>query len=147
MMTSYTTSQMEVVLDTDVVLAAVLSERGASRQLLLRIVDGLLPAAISVPLILEYEAVLKRPEHRRASGMSIDDVNVILDQIAASMQHVPLFYLWRPQLRDAKDDMVLETAVNGQAEVIVSFNVRDFGEAPRRFGVDVSRPGELLRRL
>ena len=79
---------MKVVLDTDVVLAAVLSERGASRQLLLRIVDGLLPAAISVPLILEYEAVLKRPEHRRASGMSLDDVDIILDQVAASMQHV-----------------------------------------------------------
>ena len=138
---------MKVVLDTDVVLAAVLSERGASRQLLLRIVDGLLPAAISVPLILEYEAVLKRPEHRRASGMSLADVDIILDQIAASTQHVPLFFLWRPQLRDAKDDMVLETAVNGQAAVIVSFNVRDFGEAPRRFGIEVTRPGDLLRRL
>lgn len=138
---------MLVVLDTDVMLAAVLSERGASRQLLLRIVDGRLPAAVSVPLILEYEAVLKRPEHRRASGLSVADVDVILDQVAASMRHVPLFYLWRPLLRDAKDDMVLETGINAGAEMIVTFNIRDFGQAPHRFGIEVFRPGELLRRL
>jgi predicted nucleic acid-binding protein len=54
---------------------------------------------------------------------------------------------WRPLLRDAADDMVLETAVNGGAETIVSFNLRDFGTAPRRFGIEVLRPGELLRRL
>lgn len=138
---------MLVVLDTDVMLAAVLSDRGASRQLLLRAVDGLLAAAVSVPLILEYEAVLKRPEHRNACGLSAADMDVILDQVAASMRHVRLFYLWRPLLRDAADDMVLETAVNGGAETIVSFNLRDFGTAPRRFGIEVLRPGELLRRL
>ena len=138
---------MKVVLDTDVVLAAVLSERGASRQLLLRVVDGVSPAAVSVPLMLEYEAVLKRPKHLQASGLSVDDVEIILDQFASSMQPVDLFFLWRPLLRDAEDDMVLETAVNGQANLIVTFNTIDFGDVPRRFGVGVSRPGELLRRL
>jgi putative PIN family toxin of toxin-antitoxin system len=138
---------MKIVLDTDVVLAAVLSERGASRQLLLRVVDGALPAVVSVPLILEYEAVLKRPKHLQASGLSIDDADIILDQLAASMQPVDLFFLWRPLLRDAEDDMVLETAVNGGADTIVTFNTGDFGEAPSRFGITVSRPGDLLRRL
>lgn len=138
---------MKVVLDADVVLAAVLSERGASRQLLLRVVDGVLPAVVSVPLMLEYEAVLKRPKHLQASGLSVDDVEIILDQFAASMQPVDLFFLWRPLLRDAEDDMVLETAVNGQANLIVTFNTSDFGDVPRRFGVELSRPGELLRRL
>ena len=138
---------MKVVLDTDVVLAAVLSERGASRQLLLRVVDGVSPAVVSVPLMLEYEAVLKRPKHLQASGLSVDDVEIILDQFASSMQPVDLFFLWRPLLRDAEDDMVLETAVNGQANLIVTFNTIDFGDVPRRFGVGVSRPGELLRRL
>ena len=137
---------MKLVLDTDVVLSAVLSERGASRQLLLRVVDGVLPAVVSVPLMLEYEAVLKRPKHLQASGLTIDDV-VILDQLAASMEPVNLFFLWRPLLRDAEDDMVLETAVNGQANMIVTFNTSDFGDVPQRFGVEVSRPGEVLRRL
>ena len=138
---------MKIVLDTDVVLAAVLSERGASRQLLLRVVDGGLPAAVSVPLMLEYEAVLKRPKHLQASGLTVDDAEIILDQLAATMQPVDMFFLWRPLLRDAEDDMVLETAVNGQANLIVTFNTSDFGDVPRRFGIEVSRPGELLRRL
>ncbi len=138
---------MKVVLDTDVVLAAVLSERGASRQLLLRVVDGALPAVVSVPLMLEYEAVLKRPQHLQASGLTVDDVEIVLDQLAASMQPVDLFFLWRPLLRDAEDDMVLETAVNGGADAIVTFNTGDFGDVPRRFGITVSRPGDLLRRF
>jgi putative PIN family toxin of toxin-antitoxin system len=138
---------MKVVLDTDVIVAAVLSERGASRQLLLRVVDGLLDGAISVALILEYEAVLKRPENLRLSKLTSDDVDVILDQVAASMEHVEMFYLWRPLLRDPEDDMVFETAFNGHADVIATFNIGDFGDAPRRFGIDVIRPGDLLRRL
>lgn len=138
---------MKVVLDIDVVLAAVLSERGASRQLLLRVVDSALPAVVSVPLMLEYEAVLKRPQHLRASGLTVDDVEIILDQLAASMHPVDLFFLWRPLLRDAEDDMVLQTAVNGGADTIVTFNTGDFGDVPKRFGFEVSRPGDLLRRL
>ncbi len=138
---------MKVVLDTDVVLAAVLGERGASRQLLLRVVDSALPAVVSVPLMLEYEAVLKRPQHLRASGLTVDDVEIILDQLGASMHPVDLFFLWRPLLRDAEDDMVLETAVNGGADTIVTFNTGDFGDVPKRFGIEVSRPGDLLRRL
>ncbi len=136
---------MKLILDTDVIVAAVLSERGASRQLLLRVMDGMHEGAISVPLILEYESVLKRPEHLKASGLSEDDVNVILDQVAESMEHVEMFYLWRPMLRDAHDDMVLETAVNGRADVIVTFNLADFGDVPRRFGIEAIRPGEFLR--
>lgn len=138
---------MKVVLDTDVVLAAVLSDRGASRQLLLRVVEGAFPAVVSVPLMLEYEAVLKRPQHLRASGLSVDDIEIILDQLAASMLPVDLYFLWRPLLRDAEDDMVLETAVNGGADTIVTFNTGDFGAEPGRFGITLIRPGDLLRRL
>ncbi len=138
---------MKVVLDTDVVLAAVLSERGASRQLLLRVADGLLPAVVSVPLMLEYEAVLKRPKHLQASGITVGDMEIILDQLAASMQPVDLYFLWRPLLRDSEDDMVLETAVNGGADTIVTFNTGDFGDVPERHGIKVNRPSDLLRRL
>jgi|TARA_Y100000031_G_scaffold144478_1_gene175991 putative PIN family toxin of toxin-antitoxin system len=138
---------MKLVLDTDVIVASVLSERGASRQLLLRVVDGLLEGAVSVPLMLEYESVLKRSETLKASRLTEGDVDVVLDQLAASMEHVEMFFLWRPMLRDAGDDMVLETAVNGQADSIVTFNVTDFGDTPLRFGIELIRPGELLRRL
>ncbi len=138
---------MKLVLDTDVVVASVLSERGASRQLLLRVVDGLLKGAVSVPLMLEYESVLKRSKILKASNLTENDMDVVLDQLAASMEHVEMFFLWRPMLRDAGDDMVLETAVNGGADTIVTFNVADFGDAPRRFGIELTRPGDMLRRL
>ena len=138
---------MKLVLDTDVVVASILSERGASRQLLLRVVDGLLKGAVSVPLMLEYESVLKRSKILKASNLTENDVDVVLDQLAASMEHVETFFLWRPMLRDTGDDMVLETAVNGQADAIVTFNVADFGDAPRRFGIELTRPGDILRRL
>jgi len=80
-------------------------------------------------------------------GITSKDVDVILDQLAASMEHVERFDLWRPMLRDAEDDMVLETAVNGQADVIATFNIGGFGDAPRRFGIEMIRPGDLQRRL
>ena len=150
MVTSYTIRYgvwMKLVLDTDAIVAAVQSERGASRELLLRIVVGELAAGVSVPLLLDYEAVLKRPAQLAASGLSTADIDVFLDEIAAVMEHVRLFFLWRLALRDAGDDMVLETAVNGGADCIVTFNDADFGAAPSRFGIAVIRPGPLLGSL
>jgi predicted nucleic acid-binding protein len=97
--------------------------------------------------MLEYEAVLKRPEHLRAAGITIGGAEVILDQLAASMTPVQMFFLWRPLLRDGADDMALETAVNGSADTIVTFNTRDFGDVPGRFGIEVCRPAEFLRRF
>ena len=104
-------------------------------------VDGQLLALVSVSLMLEYEAVLKRPEHLYAAGITLEDVEVILDQLAASMTPTDLFFLWRPLLRDGADDMALETAVNGSADVIITFNTRDFGNIPGGFGIEVCRQG------
>ncbi|WP_242482307.1 PIN domain-containing protein [Thiocystis violacea] len=74
-------------------------------------------------------------------------MDVILDQLAAVLRRVPIWYLWRPQLRDANDDMVLEAAANAAATHLVTFNIRDFGEAPSRFGILLCRPAELARNL
>jgi predicted nucleic acid-binding protein len=138
---------MIVVLDTDMLVAAVMSASGASRFLLREIGLGRLTAAASVPLLLEYEAVLKRLETLQRAGATIEDMDVILDQLAATLQRVPIWYLWRPLLRDIKDDMVLEAAANGAATHLVTFNIRDFGEAPRRFDIELCPPAELARRL
>jgi putative PIN family toxin of toxin-antitoxin system len=138
---------MIVVLDTDVIVAAVVSPRGASRFLLREVGLGRLTAAASVPLFLEYEAVLKRPETLRRTGGTVADMDIILDQLAAMLQQVPIWYLWRPQLRDANDDMVLEVAANAAATHLVTFNIRDFGAAPSRFGITLCRPAQLARIL
>lgn len=101
----------------------------------------------SVPLFAEYEAVMTRAEHLAAAGVSESDVVNLLDAFAAVLQPVEIAYLWRPQLRDPDDDMVLEAAANGRADAIVTFNMRDFIDAAKLFGVDVLSPADALRRL
>lgn len=102
---------------------------------------------LSVALALEYESVCCEPEHRLASGLSADEVGIFLDALIALAEPVRTHFLWRPQLRDPGDEMVLETAVNGRAGLLVAFNLRDFGSAPSRFGIEVLLPAEALKRL
>ena len=97
--------------------------------------------------MLEYEAVCSRTEHLAAAGLSTQELGVFLDALAALAEPVETHYLWRPQLRDPGDEMVLEAAVNGGAQAIVTFNLRDFGLAPSAFGIDVLLPRDALRRL
>ena len=133
------------VLDTDVLVAAFRSGLGASRQILEKALAGEFELLLSVPLMFEYEAVLTRPEHLLASRASAEDVAAVLDSLAAVGKRVRLVFRWRPQLVDPNDDMVLETAVNGQADAIVTFNERDFNPVAARFGCRVMRPGEFLQ--
>ncbi|HMD95962.1 MAG TPA: PIN domain-containing protein [Terriglobia bacterium] len=135
------------VLDTDGMVAAFRSDAGASRQVLLAALAGRFDLLLSVPLMLEYEAVLSRPEHRAASGASARDVADVLDGLAALGKRVRLAFRWRPALPDPSDDMVLETAINGHAHAIVTFNERDFNPIAAEFGCLAMRPGELLRVL
>lgn len=138
---------MRIVLDTNVLVAAVRSDAGASRQLLEGALDRRYVLVLSVPLMIEYEAVLVRPEHLEVSKLSAEDVGVILDALAAVGEPVRLSFLWRPMLNDPADDMVLEAAVNGRAELLVTFNRRHFARAAGLFEVAIASPGEALRRL
>ena len=99
----------------------------------------------SVPLFLEYEAVATRSQHLDAAGLSQADVTNVLDVLSGYVEPVEIHYLWRPRLRDLADDMVLEVAVNGRADAIVTFNGGDFGAVPKSFGVAVRAPTDILR--
>jgi putative PIN family toxin of toxin-antitoxin system len=123
------------VLDTDVMVAALRSDRGASRQLLLASLNQRFELLLSVPLILEYEAVLTRPQHLVACGLSRAEVGRVLDDLAAVARPVRLAFRWRPRLSDPDDDMVLETAINGSASAIVTFNQRDFAPRHKRLSL------------
>ncbi len=101
---------------------------------------------MSVPLFLEYEAVLTRPGHLSESGLSVAEVGGFLDYLAGLVDPVKLHFLWRPQLADVADEMVLETAINGRADCIVTFNAGHFAPAAR-FGVEIITPAEMMRRL
>jgi len=98
-------------------------------------------------LFLEYEEVLACAEHRLAQGLTPEEVNEFLAGFAALIEPVELHFRWRPQSPDTNDEMVLEAAVNGHADAIVTYNVADFLQPSRRFGVRVLTPPEVLKEL
>jgi len=138
---------VKVVLDTDVVVAGMRSPGGASAEILRKARQGRVTLLVSVPLAVEYEAVCSEIEHRLAAGLSEREVEIFLDAVVAMAEPVKTHFLWRPQLRDPGDEMVLEAAVNGQADLLVTFNVRDFGTVPSRFGIEVMIPRDALERI
>ena len=136
-----------MVLDTDVIVAAMRSPTGASAAILRAARRGRPTVLLSVALALEYETVCSQADHRLASGLSDQEVETFLTALIALAEPVKTHFLWRPQLRDAGDEMVLEAAVNGHADALVTFNVRDFGVVPSRFGIEVLLPREAIGRV
>jgi len=136
-----------MALDTDVVVAGMRSPTGASAALLRAAKEGQVTVVLTVALAMEYESVCSRTEHRVVSGMSEEDVDVFLTALIALAEPVETHFLWRPQLRDPGDEMVLEAAVNGRASALVTFNIRHFGVIPSRFGIEVLRPKEAIGRI
>jgi putative PIN family toxin of toxin-antitoxin system len=123
------------------------SPGGASAAILRAARQSKITLLVSVPLAVEYEATCSEAEHRLAAGLSEREVEIFLDAVMAMAEPVKTHFLWRPQLRDPGDEMVLETAVNGQADALVTFNVRDFGSVPERFGIKLMIPREAIRRV
>ena len=137
-----------VVLDTNVLVAALWSRKGGSFQIVDRALRGELQIAVSVALVLEYEDVLKRAAMREASWANIMDLDVILDTLLVHAKLVsPITVRGRPFLRDANDDMVLECALQARADAIVTMNLRDFALVPGKFGIDIVNPGLFLARM
>lgn len=136
-----------MVLDTDVIVAAMRSPAGASAAILRSVREGRVTLLLSVALAFEYEALCKRAEHRLASGLSERQADQFVTAVVAMAEPVETHYLWRPQLRDPDDEMVLEAAVNGRADMLVTFNQRDYGPAPGRFGIDLLLPRDAIERI
>jgi putative PIN family toxin of toxin-antitoxin system len=132
------------VLDTDLLTAGLRSRRGASFAVLELLADGRFRGLVTTALFLEYEAVLKRPAQREAHGLKFGEVDSFLAELSAILEPVDVRFTWRPQLSDPSDEMVLEAAVNGRADALVTHNIRDFAAAPR-FGVPAVLPADFLR--
>ncbi len=133
-----------VVIDTNVILSALRSNQGKSFELISQIGTGCFSFAISVPLILEYEAILKKYLDR--SLFSDVDIGSFIDYLCAAGVRTGIFYLWRPYLKDPFDDHVLEVAVNANADTIVTFNKKDFFAA-ESLGIKIQTPKEFLEEL
>jgi predicted nucleic acid-binding protein len=101
----------------------------------------------NVALALEYESACRRAEHQLASGLDATEIGIFIDAVIAMCEPVESHFMWRPQLRDPADELVLDAAVNGQAKAIVTFNTRHFGVAAKIFGIDLLLPADALRRI
>jgi putative PIN family toxin of toxin-antitoxin system len=134
-------------MDTDVVIAAMRSPSGASAAILRCIRNAEATLLLSVPLALEYESICKKAEHRLEAGLNERQVDLFVRSLVALAEPVVTHFLWRPQLRDPNDEMVLETAVNGHAHALVTFNLRDYADVPGRFGIDLLLPRDAIRRI
>jgi putative PIN family toxin of toxin-antitoxin system len=136
---------VKIVLDTDVVVAAMRSPTGASAELLRMARHGRIRLAASVSLFIEYESVCTRQAHLEAAGLTQDDVHVFLDALASFVEPVSIHFLWRPQLHDPADELVLEAAVNAGVDALLSFNIKHFKHAAPYFGLRLSQPGPFLQ--
>ena len=137
---------VRLVLDTNIIVAAFRSRQGASNSLLRLVEARRVTPLCSTALFLEYEAVLSRAETRAVTGHGLDDVAAIMSALAALSDPVDISFRIRPLLRDAGDEMVLEAALNGQADAIVTHNIRDFGPASV-FGIEIATPNNIVGRL
>jgi len=132
-----------IVIDTNVLVAALKSRLGASFKLLMALPSGSYNPCLSVPLFVEYESVLNRPG--LVPDLSADDIDGVLNYFLSRASIHEIFFLWRPFLKDPKDDLVLEAAVASHSQYLVTFNVRDFADVEKHFGIKVVTPQEFLR--
>lgn len=137
--------KIRAILDTNILVAGLSSRTGASFALLTQALEGHFQMLASPALWLEYEATLKRADIRLLHGLSSRDVDDVLNALAGVVVPVQSHFLWRPQLRDPKDELVLEAAVNGMARYLVTLNVRDFTPAVSTFGISLCTPAQLLK--
>jgi putative PIN family toxin of toxin-antitoxin system len=145
-MTSYRMSMIRrVVLDTSVVVAALRTRSGAGNAVLRLVATRRLTPLATPPLFLEYEDVLKRAEQRLAHGLALEAIDEFLAELAALIEPVEVHFRWRPQLRDPNDEMVLEAAIHGRADALITYNLADFKAAGDRFKIPVLRPADLLK--
>ncbi|MXW44998.1 MAG: putative toxin-antitoxin system toxin component, PIN family [Gammaproteobacteria bacterium] len=138
---------MRCVLDTNVVVYGLRSPAGASALLLKYGLQRRFTLLLSVALALEYESACSDPAQRIVSGLTEIKVGAIVAALCRVSEPVSACFLWRPQLRDPADEMVLEAAINGEADALITFNRKDFGDAPRRFGIPMLSPQQALRRI
>jgi len=137
---------MKIVIDTNIVLSALFSKRGASNRLMVWLFQQEKKYNIvSNTLVTEFEDVLTREKNlKQFNGLTKDDILGFIDDICLISYHQEVYFLWRPFLRDSNDDMVLEVAVNAHADAIITFNPKDFRGVKESFDINILTPKEYL---
>jgi len=131
----------KIVIDTNVILSGLRSKNGYSFKLLELIPEFKFNIAISVPLILEYEAILNK--YLENLDLTKIDIDILLNYFCKIGEHTKIYYLWRPFLKDPFDDHLLELAVSSQSNFIITFNLRDFNKI-EKFGIKAITPKDFI---
>jgi len=134
----------KIVIDTNILISALLSRRGAAFKLISLVGKGHYDYVLSVPLIIEYEDVLKRENSKIV--LSLESINNVLDRLCFHAELREIFYLWRPYLNDPKDDLVLELAVESNCDSIITYNLKDFKNIDK-FGLEAITPKVFLQQI
>ena len=134
----------QIVIDTNVLITAAKSNLGASYKLLSLVDSGKFEVNISVPLLFEYEEVLRRTQPQ--TGLTDSDITDLLDYLCQIARPHKISYLWRPFLTDADDDFILELAIQSQSDYIISYNKKDFKNV-EWFGITVLTSKEFLQQI
>ena len=140
---------MKIVIDTNVVLSALFSNKGASNKLLVWLFKNKKKYnVVSNTLVTEFEDVLTRDKNlQQYNNLEKEDVLAFIDDICLISYHQSIHFLWRPFLTDSNDDMVLEVAVNANVGAIITFNPKDFKCVKESFGIDIFTPKEYLTKI
>lgn len=136
----------DIVVDTSVVVSALIGKRGASRQVLRRCLQQDFRPLVSTALFHEYEAVVTREKIQRAAPLTETEMRDLINAFYTVCRWVPIYYLWRPNLKDQDDNFLVELALAGNAHAIITNNIKDFQGAELRFdALEIKTPAQLLR--
>jgi putative PIN family toxin of toxin-antitoxin system len=135
-----------IVVDTNVLISALIGSQGASREILRKCLKGAYNPLISNALFIEYEDVSKRKQVLDLCPLAADEIRELLNAFYAVCHWVPIYYLWRPNTRDEGDNFLIELALAGNATCIITHNIRDLQRAELSFpNLRIVTPAQLLR--
>jgi len=137
---------MNVVIDTNVWISALISKEGFGREIIRLSLQDKISPQISTSLFLEYEAVMKREKIQNLCSLSVDEQQLLFQAFMSTCKWNEIFYMWRPNLDDKDDDFLIELAVASNSEVIISDNTKDLKSGELHFGFEVLTPKEFLER-
>jgi uncharacterized protein len=137
---------IRIVIDTNVLIGALIGkEYSANRKLIELCLKKEFQPLISHTLFSEYEDIINRPSILRLCKRSTEEINILFDGFLSTCELVKIYYLWRPNLVDENDNYLIELAIAGNAEILVTHNLKDFSRAQLKFPqLQIKQPQEII---
>ena len=137
---------INVVVDTSILISALIGSKGPSREILRKCLMGIYNPLISNALFTEYEDVSNRERIIKLCSISHEERRALLNAYYSQCHWVSIHYLWRPNIKDEGDNFLIELAVAGNAQYIITNNINDFKNPQLKFStIKIVTPEQLLR--